>query len=83
MILKDTDAIVIRLKEWFCKNCNNYNGVKCRACEMDDALSAIDEAPTVDAEIVVRCQNCKHHGECKYADIPGWYCADGERRESE
>ena len=49
MRLIDADAIVKRLKEWFCKNCNNYNWVKCRACEMDDALSAIDDAPTVDA----------------------------------
>lgn len=48
-----------------------------------DVSKSIDNAPTVDAEIVVRCQNCKHHGSCGYEDIPGWYCADGERREDD
>lgn len=87
MTLKDTDAIVKRLEEFYCKNCNNYNGVKCRACEMDDALSAIDDAPTIDAVPVVRCKDCKRHstGYCRLGHVndgQNWFCADGERREN-
>ena len=67
-----------------------------RAYEDAWALTVLDNAPTVDAEPVVRC------GECKYRYVDGdnvrfnlcllnhnkvqsndWYCADGERREEE
>ena len=47
------------------------------------AIRNVENAPTVDAEIVVRCQNCKHHGSCGYEDIPGWFCADGEAKEGD
>lgn len=32
---------------------------------------------------VVRCQDCKHHACCGYEDVEDWFCADGERRDSE
>lgn len=32
-----------------CATCNNYNGVRCRACIWDDALNIVDELPAVDA----------------------------------
>ncbi|MCR4622645.1 MAG: hypothetical protein K5663_11250 [Clostridiales bacterium] len=57
----------------------------------------IREYPTIEAEPVVRCKDCKYgqyeewdNGECVdktvYCDgygihKPDWYCADGERRE--
>ena len=45
--LKDTDAIVNTIKETYCKECNNYGGIKCRACLIDDCLACIDDAPTI------------------------------------
>lgn len=51
----------------------------------------INDAPTVDAEPVVRCKDCKHwerdtffqDGWCrgKRQGDPNWFCADGKRRE--
>lgn len=51
----------------------------------------VDVQPTVDAEPVVRCQDCKYweydvifsDGWCrgKHQGNPSWFCADGERRE--
>lgn len=51
----------------------------------------IDVQPTVDAEPVVRCKDCKYweydvifsDGWCrgKHQGNPSWFCADGERRE--
>ena len=51
----------------------------------------IDEAPTIDAEPVVRCKDCKYsyedlqsrvcaYGRCLNCDVSDdWFCADGER----
>ena len=52
----------------------------------------VEEAPTIDAEPVVRCKDCKHR---KYEDMGmvycesviggwtpnDWFCADGEKKE--
>lgn len=62
-----------------------------------DAFDAFDDAlqdtPTVDAEVVVRCKDCKHswedlggltcsHGVCVDCVVLGdFYCANGERKE--
>lgn len=45
--LIDADALTKNLK-WYCDpaRCDSYNGVRCRACFLDDALSAIEDAPT-------------------------------------
>ena len=32
-----------------CATCDNYNGVRCRACTWDDAINIMDEAPAVEA----------------------------------
>ena len=32
-----------------CATCDNYNGVRCRACSWDDAVNIVDELPAVDA----------------------------------
>ncbi len=77
---------------WHCErnSCNNcpYAGrdedgrspyKTCKQLEMiGDALAMLKDP---DRLKVVRCQNCKHHGSCGYEDIPGWFCADGERNE--
>ena len=50
MRLIDADALVAYIKRVYCTDCDNYGGVRCRACEAGDALDMIDDAPTVDAE---------------------------------
>ena len=57
------------------------------------ALDEIRRAPTVDAEVVVRCNDCKHswediggltcsHGVCVDCAVLGdFYCSYGERKD--
>ena len=60
--LIDADAFVKEKQEWYCKqNCERRKGIKngkecfiykigeapCRACEIDDLISAVDDAPTI------------------------------------
>ena len=63
----------------------------------ENAIKAIDEAPTIDAVEVVRCKDCKHYEfadnrafgmPVKYCDWFGFedvddndFCSRGERRE--
>ena len=51
MRLIDADALTGRMKEFLCdpKKCDNYGGVRCRACQFDDAFNWIYLEPTVDA----------------------------------
>ena len=44
----DADAAIELVRLTYCKNCNSYNGVKCRACPFDDAMLLIDDIPTAD-----------------------------------
>jgi len=48
--LIDADALMEQTENWYCskENCgDNYNGIRCRACWVDDAIGIIDDAPTV------------------------------------
>lgn len=59
-------------------------------CALADA---VEEMPTVDAEIVVRCKDCEYsydelsylccsHGVCTDCEVPpNFYCAEGKRKE--
>jgi len=47
MRLIDADALTKEIEDFNCKDCNHYNYVRCRACPIDDAVTYIDEAPTV------------------------------------
>ena len=40
-------ALIDSIKETFCTDCNNYHEVRCRACEWDDAMGIIEDAPAV------------------------------------
>ena len=53
MRLIDVDARIEEIKKVNCTGCNNYNGIRCRACWVDDAIGLFDDAPTVDAVEVV------------------------------
>lgn len=52
--LIDGNALVKQIEGTHCKDCNNYNGVMCRACEWMDAMDYIEDAPTIDAQPVKR-----------------------------
>lgn len=72
----EREAAIKRIKEVYCAGCNSYNGVRCRACGIGDAIDMIEDAPTVDAVPVVHshwehkitddgenigiCHNCKY-----------------------
>ena len=61
--LIDADKRIAEIKNQYCTGCDNYGGVKCRACWVDDAMCLIDDATTVDAVEVVRCRDCKYWGD--------------------
>lgn len=46
--LIDADDRIEFIKNAYCPECDNYNGVRCRACPINDMIEAIDDAPTVD-----------------------------------
>lgn len=48
MRLIDADDRIEFIKNAYCPECDNYNGVRCRACPINDMIEAIDDAPTVD-----------------------------------
>jgi len=50
--LIDANAVLKEMKETYCTDCNNYNGVWCRACEHMDDMDFIEDAPTIDAQPV-------------------------------
>lgn len=49
----EREATIKRIEEVYCVGCNSYNGVRCRACGTGDAIDIIEDAPTVDAVLVV------------------------------
>ena len=48
----DRDALMLRIKEIHCAECDSYNGVRCKACWVDDTLDYIDSEPAADVEPV-------------------------------
>ena len=91
--LIDADERITEIKKQYCTDCENYGGVKCRACWVDDAVCLIDDATTVDAVPVVRCRDCKHlmfsdcYGECGKGHMsivsPDDFCSYGERKDGD
>lgn len=58
MRLIDADALIENIKRVCCTDCNSYEGVRCRACWADDAMSMADDAPEIDAVPVIHCAAC-------------------------
>ena len=89
----EREALMRRIKEIHCAECDSYHGVRCRACWVDDTLDYIDSEPAADVATVVRCKDCKHswediggltcsHGVCVDCVVLGdFYCANGERKD--
>jgi len=63
--LIDVNARIEEIRKAHCTNCDNYDGVRCRSCWVDDGIGFLEDAPTVDAVEVVRCKECKFY-ELKY-----------------
>lgn len=43
-------ALLQAIKRQFrCAECNNYDGIRCRACPGDDMMSLVDDMPSIDA----------------------------------
>ena len=51
------------IKRQYCKDCDSYEGLRCRACHADDMLSLVDDVHSVDAIPVVRCKDCVYFKE--------------------
>lgn len=92
--LIDADNRIAEIKKIYCDGCDNYGGVKCRACWVDDAMCLIDDATTVDAVPVVRCRDCAKLGlftcpicfienkTLQFVNIsPDFFCGEGERKD--
>ena len=41
----EREALMRRIKEIHCAECDSYHGVRCRACWVDDTLDYIDSEP--------------------------------------
>ena len=57
----EREALMRRIKEIHCAECDSYDGLRCRACWVDDTLDYIDSEPAADVAPVVRCKDCKHY----------------------
>ena len=44
----EREALIRRIKEIHCAECDSYHGVRCRACWVDDTLDYIDSEPAAD-----------------------------------
>ena len=58
----EREALIRRITEIHCAECDSYNGVRCRACWVDDTLDYIDSEPAADVAPVV-------HGRWEY-EVP-------------
>lgn len=48
----DADALQVDCMRRYCGDCDCRNGLKCRACWVDDMLGEVDNAPTVSPDEV-------------------------------
>lgn len=55
----EREALIRRITEIHCADCNSCHGVRCRACWVDDTLEYIDSEPAADVAPVV-------HGRWRY-----------------
>ena len=84
----EREALMRRIKEIHCAECDSYHGVRCRACWVDDTLDYIDSEPAADVapvrhgmwewdtEDIYRCSNCAEKSHVKEVmGRPAWgYC---------
>ena len=59
----EREALMRRIKEIHCAECDSYHGARCRACWVDDTLDYIDSEQAADVAPVLRCRDCKYWGD--------------------
>jgi hypothetical protein len=42
----ERNALIERIEKAYCDGCDNYNGVRCSACGIGDAIEVVEDAPT-------------------------------------
>ena len=65
----EREALMRRIKEIHCAECDSYHGVRCRACWVDGTFGYIESEPAADVAPVRharwdengRCSNCGGH----------------------
>lgn len=57
----ERNALIERIKKAYCDGCENYNGVRCRTCDIDDAIDVVEDAPTVERKWRTRMANTLWH----------------------
>ena len=45
----DREKAIAKIKAAYCCGCENYNGVRCRACQIKDAMDVMEDEPAVPA----------------------------------
>lgn len=73
------EAFIADCEGRYCAPCKEQgkeaNGVRCRACWVDDMLSEVLDAPTADVAPVVPCKGCEHAERYARTDgTAGYYC---------
>ncbi len=53
-------AAIEQTRLLYCKECNSYNGIRCRACELDNAMLLMEEIPAADVVEVVHAEWIYH-----------------------
>lgn len=43
----DREKAIAKIKAAYCRGCENYNGVKCRACQIMDAMDVLEDEPAM------------------------------------
>ena len=43
----DREKAIANIKAAYCCGCENYNGVKCRACQIMDAMDVLEDEPAM------------------------------------
>lgn len=65
MRLVDADALIAQIEENICKPCierkEDYNRVRCRACQYGDEIDDIDSAPTIERKTGKWIRETKHY----------------------
>lgn len=42
----DREKAIANIKAAYCCGCENYNGVRCRACQIMDAMDVLEDEPS-------------------------------------
>ena len=73
------EALISEIKRVYCTGCNDYHGVRCRACGTGDALDMVEDAPAVDAEPVRHAKWVWDNDAIDW-NLGAWVCSECRHR---